>query len=234
MKTYIFTISFLNAENGIEYKTIKGVYGDKETAKTEAVKSAKAQKRLWDGSYFRILGKGKVALINCEGCSKVYQVQEMELQGTCAASENITTEAPTTQEANSRSEATEGLRPTFAATVAARLLALWLTLKDYVQGTWQYTIKPAAAKVGHALALVGLYAFRVLWFVGILCVTLAAMFGAGYLLGQCDALCDLPLWLRVPAAFPVLFACPFFVELLLVKISKKMDRATDGGLFNMY
>ena len=81
MTTYIFTITLLNGNNNIEYKTIEGVYSDKETAKKVATEKIKAQKSFWNESYICILGKGKVALKNGpENISKIYHIQEMEVK----------------------------------------------------------------------------------------------------------------------------------------------------------
>ena len=79
MITYVFTIQFLNENDNIEYSVIKGVYDCKETAKEQAIKALKSQQAMWPDSYATNLGKGKVALKCPEGCSKIYHIQEFEL-----------------------------------------------------------------------------------------------------------------------------------------------------------
>ena len=79
MTTYVFTVQFLNENDNIEYSVIKGVYDCKETAKEEASKSLNAQKAMWPDSTISKTGKGKVALKCQGGCSKIYHIQEFEL-----------------------------------------------------------------------------------------------------------------------------------------------------------
>lgn len=79
MKLYIFSIQFLNEKNNIEYSINKGVYDCKETAIEVAKKSLNSQKAMWPDSYVCKISKGKVALKCKEGCSKVYYIQEIEL-----------------------------------------------------------------------------------------------------------------------------------------------------------
>ena len=79
MKLFVFTIAFLNKDFEMEYKVVEGVYDSKELAKEAAKKKIQQQQSMWEGSYTTKLGYGKVGLVSKDGCSKVYQIHEKEL-----------------------------------------------------------------------------------------------------------------------------------------------------------
>lgn len=79
MKVFVYTVEFLNAENVMEYKTVKGVYASMERAKKDLFRDMMQQFDIWDGSYMVKLGKAKEGLVSKEGYSKVYQVIEKEV-----------------------------------------------------------------------------------------------------------------------------------------------------------
>ena len=80
IKVYILTIELQNNEATIEYKVVEGLFADKETAKSEAINRIRMQQSMWDGSYIKKLGMGKVALIDKDGYSKIYCIREMEVK----------------------------------------------------------------------------------------------------------------------------------------------------------
>ena len=81
MTTFIFSVTLLNNNNNIEYKTIQGVFGNVEDAKESALNMIKMQSKFWEGSYTKNIGRGKVALVNGpEEFSKIYHIQEMEVK----------------------------------------------------------------------------------------------------------------------------------------------------------
>ena len=78
MKVFVYTVEFLNAENVMEYKTVKGVYTSMELAKIDLFRDMKQQLDMWEGSYMVKLGKAKEGLVTKYGC-KIYQVIEKEV-----------------------------------------------------------------------------------------------------------------------------------------------------------
>lgn len=79
MKVFVYTIEFLNAENVIEYKTVKGVYTSMERAKKDLFHDMMQQFDMWEGSYIVKLGKAKVGLVKDGYHKMVYQVIEKDV-----------------------------------------------------------------------------------------------------------------------------------------------------------
>lgn len=120
------------------------------------------------------------------------------------------------------------------ATVCARLATLWAILKDYAAGTWFFTIKPAAAKFGRKAAAFGLRAFRFVWFAGIFAVTLFVFYVTAYALGHFDPLHNVTLWIRIPFGLICIGCTSIGTEILLILLTKRIDRATNNRLFAMH
>lgn len=120
------------------------------------------------------------------------------------------------------------------ATIAARFATLWAILSDYAAGTWLYTIKPAAAKFGRKAAAFALRAFRFVWFAGIFAVTLFVFYVTAYALGHFDPLHNVTEWIRIPFGLICIGCTSIGAELLLLLLTKRIDRATNNRLFNMH
>ena len=114
----------------------------------------------------------------------------------------------------------------------SRAARFWAVVKDYAAGTWSY-IKPrakrAAKKAAQVITRAAVLSFRVVWFAGIICATLATL---AVLASNIADYVPAFFLLRL-AAFFGCAAVASLVEVALIYISKVMDRATDRRLFAM-
>lgn len=116
---------------------------------------------------------------------------------------------------------------------ARRALAV---IADYVAGTWD-SIKTRSRKAWNrtkkAAARVALVSFRVLWFAGILA---ACGFTLGFVASQlADVLpAGLHWFPRMLVGLVALFGSTLGVELVLLMITRRIDRATNNRLFAMH
>lgn len=110
-------------------------------------------------------------------------------------------------------------------------------LKDYILGTYLYSVKPRAKRAAKKAARVGklaaLYTFRVIWWGAIIAATFAAFFYSCVLLNECETLRALNDWVRIPAGLAFMAAASLSVECTLIYISRLIDDRTDNRLFHM-
>jgi Zn-dependent protease len=122
------------------------------------------------------------------------------------------------------------------ATICARFATLWAVLKDYAAGTWdsiQNRTAKAARKVAKVATSAALYLFRFVWFAGILAVTFFMIYVTAYALGHFDPLHNVTEWIRIPFGLICIGCTSIGAELLLILLTKRIDRATNCRLFDM-
>lgn len=110
---------------------------------------------------------------------------------------------------------------------------IWDNLKDYAAGTlegiWNQTAK-RREQVRQVATAAALFVFRFVWFASIFCATFAVL-----ALLSCEMTNVLPhFWPLRLVVFAVIGALSVAFEVLLIMATRRIDRATDHRLFNMY
>ena len=88
-------------------------------------------------------------------------------------------------------------------------------------------------KIKTIAAKSALFITRCVWAVVVLAITLCAMFVTSYVLGECIP-DGTPLWVRLTIGLPCIFAAPICVELLLIAISRWVDRKTNYRVLDIH
>ena len=107
----------------------------------------------------------------------------------------------------------------------SRAADIWQSIKA--------TAEITARKAAKAITRIALYTFRAAWFAAIFIVTIAAMWGTMYYIGHAEILNGVTDWVRIPGGLLLTPIISIGTEILLIILTKRIDRATNHRLFNI-